>query len=162
MEDTLGDWEVVTQKHKDVTKHLKTTPADFEYKPETETLQEGTDKVMQVINSLDKDETQEGSMTSIDFNTNLQAMEVPALTTLQMLASLGVGGTECTTLARRIQRNKVSVNRLGREDKVKIMIGEREHETGEKQSGMFGKIKGYLSGNQQPSQDNGKAGGLLK
>ena len=158
METDLGDWEVVTnKKDRDVRKHLQTTPADFPYQPPEEKLEEGTDKVIQVINSLDRDETQDGSMTSIDFNTNLQAMEVPALTTLQMLSSLGVGGIECSVLARRIQRNKVSVNRLGREDKVKIMVGEREHETASKDSGLFGKIKGFMGGKQQ---DN--SSGLIK
>ena len=160
METKLGDWEVVTARDKDVKKHLRTTPADFEYQPPEETLSEGNNIVKDVIEALDRDITQEDSMTSIDFNTNLQAMEIPAPTTLQMLASLGVGGKDCTTLARRIQRNKVSVDRLGREDKVKIMVGEREQEGGNKEAGLFGKAKGFLTG--KKSQPPNNDGGLLK
>ena len=140
----IGDWEKVGSNDKDIrkTKYVKDIKP-FEYNSE-EKLEPPTDIVKEVIQLMDSDIEHKGNMNSIDFNTHLSVMEIPALTTLQMLGSLGVGGHETSLIAKRTQRNKVSIDRKGRTEKVDIMKGEREREAGNKESNLFGKIKGFV------------------
>ena len=142
MNDTiLGDIEVVAITDKDLKKTQAPTPFEL---PSQETLQPANNIIKDVIDALDRDVMQDDTLTTIDFNTRLDVSEVPSITLLQMLSSLGLGGFESSLLARRIQRNRVSLDGKGREEKVRIIQGEREHETGGDQSSIFGKIKGFM------------------
>lgn len=100
--------------------------------------------IREVIENLDRDITDpKSNLTTIDFNTRLTATEIGSIVALQMLHTLRVGGSECSLIARSIKRHKVSLQGLGREEKVRIIQGEREHEQ-QKDSSLFGKIKGFM------------------
>jgi len=148
MNDTsIGDWEVLEAQDKDLlkTKGKAKESTAWPYEtPSEEKLEPATNIIKEVIDALDRDVSGPDAMNSIDFNTELNVMEVPAMTTLQMLSSLGLGGDQASVLARRIQRNKVSIGRKGRTEKVDIIKGEREHETNTGGENLFGKIKGFM------------------
>jgi hypothetical protein len=100
--------------------------------------------IRDVIQNLDSDTTDvHTNLTTIDFNTRLRSEEIGSIVALQMLHTLRVGGSECSLIARSIKRHKVSLKGLGREEKVRIIQGEREHEKSQDTS-LFGKIKGFL------------------
>ena len=143
---SLKDLNEINKNDKDVILVNKTTQQEgFEYREE-QRLEE-SNIIKDVINNLDNDTMQEDNLTSIDFNTRLQATEIPAIVSMQMLHTFKVGGRNCSLLARTIKRHKVSLGGLGRTEKVQIIQGEREHETDKKGDSLFGKIKGYLTGN---------------
>jgi len=149
-ESSLGDWEVIEAYDKDLVKSNKNAgkrPDVWEVdKPQEEKLEPANNIIKDVIDGLDRDIQNAEGMNSIDFNTELQVMEIASMTTLQMLSSLGLGGDEASVLAQRIQRNKVSINRKGRTEKVDIIKGEREHESAGSEGSLFGKIKGFMGG----------------
>lgn len=102
--------------------------------------------VKEVIDTLDKDIIEPNTnMTSIDFNTRLTNLEIGGLVALQMLHSLDVGGNACSLISRSIKRHKVSLKGLGREEKVRMFQGDREHQEN-KDNSVFGKLKGFLNG----------------
>lgn len=113
-----------------------------------QTLQE-SNVIKDVINNLDSDVVdKDTNLTSIDFNTRLNDSELGSIVALQMLHTLNVGGSACSLLARSVKRHKVSLKGLGRTEKVQIIQGEREH-TENKDSSLFGKVKGFLGGNNE-------------
>jgi len=103
-------------------------------------------ELKEIFDNLDSDKLQEENLTSIDFNTRLSEREIGDLSTLQMMDILKVGGSEISLLARTIKRHKVSLDGKGREEKVRIVQGERSKETDNRDTSIFGKIKGYLAG----------------
>jgi hypothetical protein len=103
-------------------------------------------ELREIFDNLDSDTLQEENLTSIDFNTRLSEKEIGDLSTLQMMDILKVGGNEISLLARTIKRHKVSLNGKGREEKVRIVQGERNRNEEQKDTSVFGKIKGFLSG----------------
>lgn len=117
--------------------------------PQTQELQE-TNTITAVIDNLDKDIVDTRSnLTTIDFNTRLTSTEIGPIVALQMLHTLRVGGASCSLIARSIKRHKVSINGLGREEKVRIIQGDREHESNTGDSSLFGKLKGFMGKNEK-------------
>jgi len=110
---------------------------------------ENSSALKDVLENLDRDEVEGDFLTTIDFNTRLSLGEIGDIVALQMMDVLKVGGEECSLLARTIKRHKVSLNGLGRTEKVKIAQGEREQESASKESSLFGRIKGFLGKNEQ-------------
>ena len=135
---------MITKKDKDfiITQH------DEILKPDVEELR-SDNIISEVINNLDRDDIVDNNLTTIDFNTDLTQSEISSIVPLQMLSTFRVSGKYASLLARTIKRHKVSLNRKGRSEKVDIIKGEREHENDKKDS-IFGKVKGFMSG------DNGK------
>jgi len=107
-------------------------------------LETNSSALKDVLDNLDKDELEDNNLTSIDFNTRLREDEVGDIVALQMMDVLKVGGEECSLLARTIKRHKVSINGLGRKEKVQVAMGEREQEVQNRDTTLFGKIKGFL------------------
>jgi len=145
----LGDWETakIGGEDKDLSKYNRSLKINREIDSlDEEQLHSPNNIIKDVIDNLDRDVTNKNGMNSIDFNTQLNAFEIPAMTVLQMLSTLGLGGSECSLLALRIQRNKVSTDRKGRTEKVDVIKGEREHEEGKKSS-LFGNVTGFMKGN---------------
>lgn len=119
----------------------------FNFKNEEELKESNT--ITEVFDNLDRDVTGEDNMTSIDFNTRLNTFEIPAISSLQMMNTFLVGGKYCSIMARTIKRHKVSFMGLGRSEKVDIAKGEREHENDSKEKSLFGRIKGFMGGNNE-------------
>ena len=118
-------------------------------RPQVQELRE-TNNIKEVIDNLDRDVVDEKTnLTSIDFNTRLTSSELGSIVALQMLHTLQVGGSSCSLISRSIKRHKVSLGGLGRTEKVKIIQGEREHETQNRDSSLFGKLKGFMGGNNE-------------
>ena len=103
---------------------------------------EQVSELKEVFENLDKDVVENDHFTSIDFNTRLSDFELSSIVALQMLVPLKIGGSYCSLIARNIKRHKVSLGGLGRMEKVKIVQGQREHES-EKQS-IAGKMAGLF------------------
>jgi len=119
--------------------------------PQTQELRE-ENTITAVIDNLDKDIVDTASnLTTIDFNTRLTSTEIGPIVALQMLHTLRVGGASCSLIARSIKRHKVSLRGLGREEKVRIIQGDREHESNSSDTSLFGKMKGFMGKN-----ENGK------
>lgn len=108
--------------------------------------------IKDAFDNLDKDVVTDHNLTSIDFNTHLSDFEVGSIVALQMMSVLQVGGTECSLLARSIKRHKVSLNRLGRTEKVQIMQGEREQEANTRDTSLFGKIRGIMGNDKNKTE----------
>ena len=137
--------QIDRRKHKDDISFIEQTRNVHN---DVDTLTEGN-AILDVINTLDRDIIEQGNLTSIDFNTRLSGSEISNITALQMLHTLQVGGSACSLIARSIKRHKVSLNGLGRTEKVQIMQGEREHESNTRDSSLFGKIRGILGNNEK-------------
>ena len=128
-------------KDKDVAHYQKTMVSTRPYANDTEFTQ--VSELKEVFENLDKDVVESEHFTSIDFNTRLTNFELSGIVGLQMLVPLRVGGANCSLIARNIKRHKVSLGGLGRLEKVKIVQGQREHESektsmGSKIMGLFG------------------------
>ena len=135
----------------DLDKDIKEKPKEFDIikggttdRYNERKLETNSSALKDVLDNLDKDELEDNNLTSIDFNTRLREDEVGDIVALQMMDVLKVGGEECSLLARTIKRHKVSINGLGRKEKVQVAMGEREQEVQNRDTTLFGKIKGFL------------------
>ena len=126
------------QDVKHFNKTIMTTRPNYSNESQFEQVSE----LKEVFDNLDKDVVEDDHFTSIDFNTRLTDFELSSIVALQMLVPLRIGGKYCSLISRNIKRHKVSLAGLGRSEKVKIVQGQREHES-EKQS-MAGKIAGLF------------------
>jgi hypothetical protein len=108
---------------------------------------ENSSALKDVLENLDRDVLEDDNLTSIDFNTRLTEDEIGNIVALQMMDVFKVGGSECSLMARTLKRHKVSLGGQGRKEKVQIAQGEREQEVGNKDTSLFGKIKGFMGGN---------------
>jgi len=113
---------------------------------------ENSSALKDVFENLDRDEMDADNLTTIDFNTRLRDDEIGDIVSLQMMTVLKVGGDECSLIARTIKRHKVSLGGEGRKEKVRIAQGEREQETSNKDTSLFGKIKGFIGGKNDQNQ----------
>lgn len=140
----FGDFERIDLNQSDKDKDIQLIKRELN--TEVQTLEE-VNNIREVLINLDKDEVQEDNLTTIDFNTRLAQTEIAPIVALQLLHTLRVGGSACSLITRSIKRHKVSLGGLGRKEKVQIIQGEREHQEGTKDSSLFGKIRGFMSGN---------------
>ena len=92
----------------------------------------------QVMENLDKDIIDNNTkMSSVDFNARLTNSEVNACLIIDELTRIGIL-PNASGLTRQKKRLSVSKDGLGREEKVRIIAGEREQRRG---GGIFEGIK---------------------
>ena len=85
----------------------------------------------EVMDNLDQDHLdKETRMSSVDFNTRLIPFEISSIMIIDELTRLGIFPQEAG-LTRQKKRLSVSLNGKGREEKVRIIQGERENRTGQ-------------------------------
>ena len=97
----------------------------------------------EVMQSLDQDDIDvKSKMSNVDFNTRLSDIEINSIMVVDELATLGILPTDDTGLTRRKKRLSVSRNGLGREEKVRIVQGQREQQSG---TGFGNKLAGLFS-----------------
>jgi len=84
----------------------------------------------EVMQSLDQDSINSEKLSNVDFNTRLSSVEINSIMIIDELANLGILPTEDTGLTRRKKRLSVSKDGLGRQEKVQIVQGQREQQTG--------------------------------
>lgn len=102
--------------------------------------------VTDVVNNLDRDDIEDKYFTSIDFNSRLKDEEVSPLSIVQVMNINRVGGIYCLNIPRVIKRNKVSLGGLGRQEKVQVVTGERNHiENNNVSNTLFGKFSSFFS-----------------
>lgn len=96
------------------------------------------------LEKLDADEVNdETQMSQIDFNANLNPIEKNCFGVLDFLVSINALSPDIQFLSRRFKRLSVSVGGKGRDDKVAMVTGQREHQRGLGGSLMEG-IKGLF------------------
>ena len=84
----------------------------------------------QVMKNLDSDKVDQNTkMSSIDFNSRLTGQEINACLVIDELTRLGILPNEIG-LTRQKKRLSVSLEGKGREEKVRIVAGEREQRAG--------------------------------
>jgi len=95
-----------------------------------------------VMENLDSDSVDESTgMSSIDFNTRLKEVEIGNIIIIDELMRLGILPDKIG-LTRQKKRLAVSIEGKGREEKVRIVAGEREMRSG----GGFGeKLKNFFT-----------------
>jgi len=97
----------------------------------------------EVMQSLDNDKIDKDNLSNVDFNTRLTGDEISSIMVIDELANIGLFPTEDTGITRRKKRLSVSKDGKGREEKVRIVQGQREQQQGSgfmnKLGGMFGK-----------------------
>jgi len=94
------------------------------------------------MDKLDADEVDETTqMSQIDFNANLNPIEKNCFGVLDFLVSVNIMTPETQFLSRRFKRLSVSVGGKGRDDKVAMVTGQRDH-----QRGLGGSIMDSLKG----------------
>lgn len=92
----------------------------------------------EVMTNLDSDVVDSKTkMSSVDFNSRLTNNEVNACLIIDELTRIGIL-PQAMGLTRQKKRLSVSKDGLGREEKVRIIAGEREQRSG---TGMFDGIK---------------------
>jgi hypothetical protein len=94
-----------------------------------------------VMNSLDADTPDKSQFSNIDFNTRLTDFQISTIRVIDELQHLGIL-PEDSTICKTTKRLQVSLHGLGREEKVRIVQGQRDHQEG---SGAMGKLRGLFT-----------------
>lgn len=97
----------------------------------------------EVMDSLDRDILdRETSMSSLDMNTRLSGKKIKSILVFDELQRIGIFPKTCS-ISRQSKRLNISMNGLGRMEKVEIVKGERMNNTnatfGQKFMGLFQK-----------------------
>jgi len=102
-------------------------------------------EIGEALAKLDEDDIDpETKMSKIDLNANLNVIEKNSYGVLDFLVSISFLPENVLFLPRQFKRLSVSVGGVGRQQKVAMVTGEREHQKGvagslmEKAKGMFG------------------------
>ena len=99
------------------------------------------------LRELNEDSLDETTrMSSIDMRSRLHWLQIPAMATFDSLISMRFLPTRCSTITRQLKRLAVSAGGAGREEMVKIISGNRQHEENKGNGGMFGGIKDWMGG----------------
>lgn len=98
-----------------------------------------------VIKNLNEDIIETHSkLPSIDMKTRLHPMELTSIVVHDTIVALNCLPEECLVTTRVKKRLAVSLNGQGREEIVKIVQGEREHDK-EKAGGFLGSVKNMFT-----------------
>ena len=93
----------------------------------------------QIFDNLDNDRIDKSTnMSSVDFNSRLTQSEIASSMVIDELTRLGILPDD-SGITRQKKRLSVSLMGKGREEKVRMIAGEREHRTG-----ISGKLQGMF------------------
>ena len=112
----------------------------------------------EVIGNLKEDKLDESTgMSSVDFISNLHPLEVPSLIGIDTLVGFSILPRQCLNLTRQVKRLRVSQGARGREDIVRCVTGERDHQQASAMGGggVIDRIKGFF--NKEDKEKNGSA-----
>ena len=98
-------------------------------------------ELAEVMDSLDADKSDKSQFSNIDFNTRLTDFQISTIRVIDELQHLGIL-PEDSTICKTTKRLQVSLHGLGREEKVRIVQGQRDHQEG---SGAMGKLRGLFT-----------------
>ena len=94
---------------------------------------------------LDDDTIEPGSrMSKIDMNTRLHPFEINSILAMDTLVALRVLPVSCLAFTRQKKRLNVSLNGKGREEKVSLASGKKEHDEKMGQGGMMNGLKSFM------------------
>jgi hypothetical protein len=95
----------------------------------------------EVMDNLDNDNVNpETKQSPIDFNTRLSETNIPHITIVDSVISIGIYPPFLKNLTGMIKRLKVSKDGLGRQEKVAIVQGQRELNSGNRISSAFANL----------------------
>jgi hypothetical protein len=98
------------------------------------------------LDKLDSDVVDpDTKMSEIDFNANLNPIEKNGYGVLDFLVSASFLPEDVQFLTRRFKRLSVSVGGIGRQQKVQMVTGEREHQRGLGGS-LMDSVRGFFGG----------------
>lgn len=95
----------------------------------------------EVMQSLDSDSEDKNKMSNVDFNTRLNDVEITAMAVCDEFNFMGLFPSDDSGLTRRFKRLNISKDGKGREEKVRIVQGQREQQQG---TGIMNKIGGMF------------------
>jgi len=95
----------------------------------------------EVMSNLDNDVPDSRGLSAIDFNTRLDPISVKAMSTVDELVKMGIL-PKSVKITQQIKRLNVSLGGQGREEKVRIVSGQRDHQQG---GGFLGGMKRLFS-----------------
>ena len=96
------------------------------------------------MKELNNDAMNNEGMSNIDFNSRLHKVEEPSITAWEVLCSTGIVPQRWERLTRKKKRNVVSVQGLGRKEKVELVVGKREHDQKMGGFGMGATVKNLM------------------
>lgn len=106
-----GGIEIIQQQRNDVTEIVQQT------------------ELGETFRELNKDEVDPSTrLSTIDMNTRLSSIEVAAMTCYDAAIGLNIMSTKNLILTRVKKRNNVSLDGLGRQERVEMVVGKREHD----------------------------------
>lgn len=82
----------------------------------------------EVLEHQVKDVVNEERLSSVDFISNLNSMQVAPICAVEFIASSGVISGKSRGITRIIKRNVISIDAMGRKQNVEIAIGKREQD----------------------------------
>ena len=101
----------------------------------------------EAMKDLDNDDLDPSTrMSGIDMRTRLQIFETNSLWAIDSLVAMKFLPSSCLTITRQRKRLLVSLEGKGREEKVKMVVGQREQAAKEGGMGMMDKVKGFFGG----------------
>lgn len=103
----------------------------------------------EVIKDMDTDTIEPGTrMSSIDTRTRLNYMNITAIWSVDALVGMRCLPTSCLAFTRQMKRLLVSMDGKGREERVRIIVGDRDQKakSGGMFSGMMDKGKSFFGG----------------
>ena len=103
-------------------------------------------ELRQVMDNLDTDTNDRENLSAIDLNANISQEQATGCMIVEELNRLGV--LPDVQISRKLKRLSLSVNCIGREQKVQMVVGERANKSG---NGFLSRIKNAFSP-QQPNQ----------
>ena len=96
----------------------------------------------EVMDNLDKDEVDTNTrMSSVDFNARLDPFEISSIMVIDEFKRLNIFPPDAD-ITRQKKRLSVSIGGKGREEKVRIVQGERDNRTG---MGVMDRMGGLFS-----------------
>lgn len=78
------------------------------------------------LTEFNKDDVTKERLSSIDFKSRIDPLELPPMIVLDVLIAMGVLTTKCGMLNRVKMRKSVSLKGLGRSEYVEIVTGKKE------------------------------------
>jgi hypothetical protein len=106
-------------------------------------------EIGEAMKELNKDEIEEDTrMSGIDMRSRLHYMEAASILAFDSLVSLKTLPVKTLIFTRQKKRISVSIGGLGREEQVRIIAGQREHEK-DKGPNFMQQVKNAITGSNQ-------------
>ena len=87
-----------------------------------------TTELGETLGHLNKDTENERRLSSVDFVSRLNGLQIPAISCVEFITAHGVISRDAKEITRIIKRNVISLEGKGRDDIVNIAVGKTERD----------------------------------